>query len=556
MTIASSQVQKSGLSAAERSTALYAVSEYGEFFSLVEIAKLVQAELGLHPVFLFKSDYGALRNHTHLLERLNFSWTTALSDKLEFDARGVEPGLSDYIPTNLLREASLKGTDEQAAVSGPAANMSPAASLLWDLRLFAERVRSRLQRGRSADIAAERRPFFNLIGYYRKKLNLMDRIIVRFRPQVIITGQDYPLSISTLAGHAGAKAGIPMAVIPFSMTPTTKEIAESFFGSRTNEIKRRLLTPRFQAVLGNWLHTYRGRVYSRLSIPEARASDALRLTPSQPWTPNSGLGVVFAPSPQGHDYAGMAGIAENQRRLTGALWSDKLIGQAETRSERRDSLMRDILVFETYARNVARSRTVPRRPDPIRVEASDKDRTLLIFSWPPNQNPRKANGFATVEEMNAALAEMLIALAMSASVKIAISLHPTLVGTSLGTELKRAGLYVIDRPLIEVVDCADIFCATVSSTLLWSVQAGVPSVNLDIYSYGYIEFKEAGMCEASTVPGLKAELLKLIEDQTYRDAVKASQDRVREHWTMPDGKASERIIAALASMLPDGAEKR
>jgi hypothetical protein len=539
--------------AGARPTALYAVSEYGEFFSLLEVAKRVEAELGLHPVFLFTAGYGALNAHSQVLERLNYSWTTAQSWLQQFDARGVRPGVSDYVPSRLvgtkidLEAAASIGTNapEPGMVSG---KLSALAATVAESLYFLTRLRGRFdQKGDEAGFS--RMPFFRLSRFYGSKLQLVARIVNQFAPRVIIAGQDYPLSIATLAAHAGKARRIPMAVIPFSMTPTTKEVAESFFGSRTNEIHSPRVLAFARRRLPAWLHVYRGRIYSRLSLPEAIASERLGLTPPEPWTPNSGQGVVMAPSRQGLDYLTSAGITPDKRQLTGALWSDRLLAQAGTRSERRDALIRDVLVFETYARNVARSRTVPRRPDPIRIEPADSSRKVLVFSWPPNQRPRKPFGFADADQLNVALAEMLIALAMSASVKVAVSLHPTLVGTPLAGELKRAGLYVIDKPLIEVVDCADIFCATVSSTLLWALQAGVPSVNLDIYGYGYREFTDAGMAEASTLPALRAELLRLVEDDAHRAMVAERQAAQREYWTMPDGRAGERLIAALRGMM-------
>ena len=81
------------------------------------------------------------------------------------------------------------------------------------------------------------------------------------------------------------------------MTPTTKEIAESFFGSRTNEIRSGFARKALVNKLGKWVHSYRGRLYTRLSPAEAMASDSLGLTPTQPWTPNSGRGHHFRTKP-------------------------------------------------------------------------------------------------------------------------------------------------------------------------------------------------------------------------------------------------------------------
>ena len=542
------QSRKSGKAGAQRKTVLFAVSEYGEFFSLLDIAKLLEIELNLHPVFLFKADYGALNTHSRLLEALNFSWTTAHSIHEKFDASGLEPGVNDYVPS-ALRSSGLStvGVDN---TNSKRTGVDPILFQMYSFFLYLkDRLKRRRGRGDNENSQKNAAPGLVVEQFYRRMLDRVSAVIQDFNPQIIISGQDYPLSITSMAALAGSKQGIKTVIIPFSMTPTTKEIAESFFGSRTNELKSRFEQIWIAKYLAPWLHQYRGRFYIRLSPMEALASNRLGLTPLQPWTPNSGRGIVFAPSQQGYDYALSAGIPKDQLQLTGALWSDKLIALGATREQRRNELIRDILVFETYARNVARSKTIQRSSKPVKVDAEDQQKTLLIFSWPPNQSPRRPNGFLTFDEMNKALAEMLIALAMSAPVKIAISLHPTLLNTPLGAELKAAGLYIIDKPLIDVIDCSNVFCATVSSTLMWSLQAGIPSVNFDIYSYGYSEFVKAGMREAKTISNLRNELLLMIEDTAKRESVISDIIEKRDYWTSLDGGAAEKIVGSIRKLL-------
>lgn len=542
-------------SESDKPSALYPVSEYGEFFSLLDVAVMLRDKLGLHPVFLFKDDYGALDPHSRILERLNCSWATALTLNMQFDARGIEPGASDYVPWNVLWRK-----DKLGALSSLASDATERTGLgtfldrmtfvmLSGVLPFLEFLSWREERMALKDRKPVRRSKLLLRSYYKKRMRIVTKIVEDFKPQIIISGQDYPLSVTAIAANAGARHQISTVIIPFSMTPTTKEIAESFFGSRTNEVRSRFFRRFYRKHLKKWLQIYRGRMYTRLNLREVITSNSLGLTPRQPWTPNSGMATIFAPSQQGYDYGLSADIPKKKLLLTGAVWSDKLLEQAGTRAQRREALLRDILVFETYARNVARARTVPRRPDPVRVEPADGARSILIFSWPPNQSPRRPNGLNSFDQLNKALAEMLIALAMSAPVKLAISLHPTLVDTPLGAELKVAGLYVIDKPLLEVIDCADIFCATVSSTLLWTTQLGTPSVNFDIYSYGYSEFVDAGTSEVITIPALRAELLRLIEDEAYRLDASERVIRRRDYWTLADGKARERIQHAIVGIL-------
>lgn len=553
---------KLGISSeSDRPTALYSVSEYGEFFSLIDIAMLLRDKLDLHPVFLFKDDYGALDVHTRILERLNCSWATALTLTMQFDARGIDPGESDYVPWNVLhrkqRTRALGSVERGGAEREGRDSVIDRILFVWlgGFLPFLEYLSWREERKALKEQKPFRRTKLFLRAHYRKRMHIVSKIIDDFNPQIVIAGQDYPLSVTTIAADAAWKRAVKTVIIPFSMTPTTKEIAESFFGSRTNEVRSRFFRRFYSKRLKKWLQIYRGRMYTRLSLREVITSNSLGLTPRQPWTPNSGRGIIFAPSQQGYEYGLSADIPQKQLLLTGAVWSDRLLEQADTVKQRREALLRDILVFETYARNVARSRTVPRRPDPVKVEAADKAGCILIFSWPPNQSPRRPNGLNSFEQLNKALAEMLIALAMSAPVKLAISLHPTLVDTPLGAELKSAGLYVIDKQLLNVIDCADIFCAPVSSTLLWTAQLGTPSVNFDIYSYGYHEFVDAGMSEATTIAALRDELLRLIENEAYRLQASTRIIQERDYWTFSDGGARGRILQAVKDLLHRGTRK-
>lgn len=535
-----------------RRTALFTVSEYGEFSSLVEVATLVDQRLGLHPFFLFREDYGALDAHSQILETKSFSWATASDPLTAFDARQEAGAWNDYVPTNVLRDGGKAGGAEPARKSRAAATRGEHASALLRLRLHAASSRLRgvlglVRRSRPSRGGPRRR--WSLKAHYRCIMRELGALFDAFDPAIVISGQDYPLSITTLAAKVAADRGIATAIIPFSMTPTTKEIAESFFGARVNELRSKPLLRAAERVAPHWLHRYRGRTYTRLPLAEALASDALGLTPPQPWTPNSGRGIVFAPSRQGYDYCVSAGIAESQLRLAGALWGDRIGKLAGSLSQRREELLREVMIFENFARNVARGTRGPKHVNSILSDPVSDDVRLLVFSWPPDQAPRRPTGFSDFVALSDALIEMLLSLALAAPVKVVVSLHPTLVGGPIDASLRRAGLYVADRPLFEIIDCADIFCATVSSTLLWALHCGIPAVNFDIYRYGYAEFRSAGMCEATTLPQLRSEFFRLIGDPGYRESVSKAMLATRDYWTMSDGRSRERIIALLSGLM-------
>jgi hypothetical protein len=258
----------------ESNTALYAVSEYAEFSSLLALAKAVRAELGLHPVFVFKHDYGALELHAKQLDALHFSWASAKQASLHtnYSASGDE---DDYVPTYVrlpkvassVRERSRTAATLRwaATIGGIAATPIVVLGAIPALFFRGARTRSLLpmlkRLGRMHPGIVKMR--------YQKLLAEMRKVFDLFRPSIVISGQDYSLSITAMASLVAEERGIRTAIVPFSMTPTTKELAESFSGTRTNLLRGRLRSNLIRKVFPQWInhslqkkcvwrHQYRG----------------------------------------------------------------------------------------------------------------------------------------------------------------------------------------------------------------------------------------------------------------------------------------------------------
>lgn len=529
----------------ESNTALYAVSEYAEFSSLLALAKAVRAELGLHPVFVFKHDYGALELHAKQLDALHFSWASAKQASLHtnYSASGDE---DDYVPTYVrlpkvassVRERSRTAATLRwaATIGGIAATPIVVLGAIPALFFRGARTRSLLpmlkRLGRMHPGIVKMR--------YHKLLAEMRKVFDLFRPSIVISGQDYSLSITAMASLVAEERGIRTAIVPFSMTPTTKELAESFSGTRTNLLRGRLRSNLIRKVFPQWINHYQGRDYTRLTLPEILVAEEMRLAAPIPWMPNSGRGVLLLPGQQSLQYCAAAGIPLGQLRATGAQWSDQLWGLKTTRGRRRADLIDDIDSF---------SATSPTRNRLASTSFTDRTKLLLV-SWPPDQTPRSPTGLNDFNDLCGALIETLSRIHYGGTARVAVSLHPTLVGRPLHAELKREGIYVLDRQLVEVLDCADIFLATVSSTLLWSLQLEIPSVNFDVYRYGYREFSEAGIIDVSSVPDLRATLLSLIRQPDHYASVQEALRVSRGHWGMFDGSCTKRIMDELSALMP------
>lgn len=534
---------------AAKQTVLFTVSEYGEFLSLINLADDMHAALGIHPVFVFRADYGALDRHSQTVEHRGYSWVSEGSERTFFDMSRNDSSVDDYVPSHLFAGYRDEMKMLKELIENEEYNMlasSPFHGIVYSIYIIIGKViyYSRKAVGKQAKLGEIRFPLVLKRGVRRRVQN-MRNIFRRFNPVLVVSGQDYPLSITTIAAKVAGKRGISTAIVPFSMTPTTKEIAESFAGLQLNVLRPRQLKRVTRLVGSRWIHRYRGRYYTRLPLLDILISNRNSLTPPQPWTPNSGAGVILAPSQQSIDYCISAGIPANQLRLTGAIWNDELIEKADSRSVRRANLIRDIILAENYWRLAT-----DRDHSPLsEADTTRDDKKLLIFSWPPNQWPRKAVGFSSYDAFSIALVELLATLMHAGIANVAISLHPTLVHTEVGELISKSGLYVTDVNLLDIIDCADIYCATVSSTLLWSLQLGIPSVNFDIYRYQYREFTQAGMLEASSIRQLKEHILALVGKTTVYQETAARLEVARDYWTIRDGNSRQRILAELKALM-------
>lgn len=542
----------------EPKTAVYPVSEYGEFYHLLNVAKEVQTALGLHPLFVFRHDYGAIKRHSQIAEGKGYSWAVEDNARDAVDNR-LEATGDGYFKQSPSARPLLRGGRKGGSRREEPRGMRRKASLLllrllqvlYALQLLLAplllpyllyRLARRTSLGKRVKSFVRRRSTAkNLAGRLRSMRALFDH----FEPVLVISGQDYVLSVTSLAAKVADDRGIRTLIIPFSMTPTVKEIAESFAMLEINVVRMRMTLWLMSKVWPEWLNRYRGQNYTRLPLLDVIAATAAGVAPPEPWVPNSGRGIILAPSAQSADYCRSAGIPDEQVEVTGALWNDHFLGQAASRRRRRRSLLNSA---RNYYRHTALKHGIQafagRSPDDHDDDPSD---ILIIVSFPPNQWPRAADGFNDFATFAAATGRVLASLVSGGHAQVVISLHPTLHGSPVAHALSEEGLYVTNAQLRDILDCADIFTATVSSTLLWAVQLGVPSINFDPYSYGYSEFREAGMLEASTLPDLYETLLDLTSDRTELEALRARIMKQRDYWTCHDGHSKQRILEAVAA---------
>lgn len=516
-----------------------AVSEYGEFFAMLTLCRLIEPVLVLHPVFVFSSNYALAKEHGQLVELHNWSWT-----KLCGSRRGQR--LESYYGESDVRSKSgyLRVFDPVSLSNGKHTDKWARSTLLRNFliaRIYAGYVRTRIQlifRRPRIESSPTRRPM-GALKRLRLELAHAEDIIDAVKPKLILSGQDYALSVTSILSKIGEVKGIQTAIVPYCMPPTTREIIETFayFGhNRLVGIEEKLakfLNPK-------WLNTRREQTFCRVNVLDGLASDYLGLTPPEPWLPNSGRGIVFAPSQQGYDYYVRSGIPHEKLRLTGASWNDHFVRSASTVSKRKAKLLDRLISAQIEFKS-------RRNHGALSLERNVKE--IIIVSWPPNQWPRKAVGCASYKDLCEQFISCMNNIQSSGIANVAISLHPTITDAELIEGLQSSGLYILRSSLMDYVDCADIFVSTVSSTSFWALQCGIPTINFDGYLYGYTEFDEAGAITVRTAQEVYDASDKLIGDEANFLETKRRIAESAPYFSVTDGQSSVRIVNELAALV-------
>jgi hypothetical protein len=353
-----------------------------------------------------------------------------------------------------------------------------------------------------------------------ERVQSVGRILDYLDPGLILLAEHNIERDSAIWINEGQARGIKTLIVSSSgVTPT--EPARTYFDdvryhaeSGANRVLR-WLSPR-------WAFRYEGRRMLRLPAGRAVALEALGLAPPRPWSLNSGPVDAIAVESERHRRLWVAtGIRNSRLHVTGSPVFDELAEGMQNREARRLDLRQQ--------------------------RTSHRASRVVVSALPPNQYPqRQARGFVSFGDLAYAWAS---ALAASRRFTVVISPHPTLSETDLEPVTAVSGVQVVRRPAAELIPLADLYVASVSSTIKWSLACGIPVIDCDVYGYDYDEYRDAeGVLRVATV----SEMRRLTERLAHEDeALEVLQDRAELHaesWGILDGQASRRIRELIVAL--------
>jgi len=325
-----------------------------------------------------------------------------------------------------------------------------------------------------------------------------------------VAGYTWPLAIK--AGH---DCGIPSFVFPYTLANRTEPIQslrnEPLFQTKSNPVVAKLFP--------KWRYRAEGIDIVRMPFEHIYAHEFLRVAPPDPWTMNSGYANrICVDSRASYDYFRDAGVPESKMEVTGSASQDRMhalkVRKAQTLAEvRRDLGLRG-------------------------------EKPLLLVSGCPEQlaGPVPACEFATMAEIGAFVGETLRPL--GEHYHLVVRPHPNY--PQFGAMLEPWGFANTAVPTADLVPLADLFVAFASSTIRWAISSAVPTVNYDVFHYGYGDFAAAGgVLSVQGKDDFRAATATLVPSSAaYADlAARIGADSAR--WSMMDGHCVDRIEASI-----------
>ncbi len=275
--------------------------------------------------------------------------------------------------------------------------------------------------------------------------------------------------------------------------------------------------------LPNWLAEGEDFAITRLPFHEMLARELTGVAPFNPWLVNSGHADVIA------------------LESTAMEWSYRQLGFPSCQLKAIGHPLQDVLA------KVASEREVTRAALDAQYHLQP-ELPLAVVAMPPDQLATRQGEYQQYNDLVRAFACLPAELA---GVNVLVSPHPNI--SAEGRALIRAsGAALIESSVSDVLPVADLYVASVSSTIKWALGCGIPVINYDCYRYGYSDY--VGLPQVISVTDEAAFRVAL---QRFGDPEQRMQlaDWARQsagYWGGFDGRATERLIELLFEGEIDG----
>ncbi len=352
---------------------------------------------------------------------------------------------------------------------------------------------------------------------YRRFHALFSRLIAEMHVDAVVIPEDIVGPVWPVLVSASHGAAIPALVCPYTLANQSEAIQslknEPAFQTSANAIAAHLHP--------SWRFRDADIDIVRLPAEHILAHAELGISPPDPWMMNSGFSdKVLVDSQASFEYFRAGGIPPEQMSIAGSVSLDRMAALRAGRAREMDALRTEL--------------------------GLSGSKPMLLISGCPDQLSAKVPycEFGTMQELARSVGEALSPLA--AAYHLVVRPHPNF--ERFGEMLEPFGIVTAGKSTASLVPLADVFIAFASATIRWAIACGIPTVNYDVFNYGYADFSAAtGVAAVNDSDGFRAVVQTLVPGSAALSALRELAQHDSGHWGVMDGKGLDRIEREIES---------
>jgi hypothetical protein len=337
------------------------------------------------------------------------------------------------------------------------------------------------------------------------------------KPDLLVMMEDNVEGLTALVAAAARKLAIPLGILP-DYIPNPLEPAQYYSSSLEHHLYS-LADRAFAFSNSHWVFRHNGREMVRLPLKKIIGHRISRLQEVRPWILNAGYAEkILLDSPSSIKLYEELGFKSQKLKLVGSPVDDTLFRLRKDQARKRSALLKS-----------------------LKLQSGKK---ILVCAFPPDQYSVYTTKFEfeTFEAMCDAWFDVL--KRVGKHFNIIVKPHPRLDRKRL-EKYEKKGIRICDLPTENLIPLADLYLASISSTIRWALAVGVPVINYDSYRYDYGDFDAAaGIINVNTAKDCASALEGLAGDQIIALKGKAKLDALS--WGLVDGEFSKRLKRELS----------
>lgn len=370
--------------------------------------------------------------------------------------------------------------------------------------------------------ACRRKSIFAEYVRYHRLIRKARLLLKRTNPVVAVLAGDHVEDISGPMIRAANERNIPVVVIPYTLC-TSDEAAQYYYENplyQVRGLRNKFAARRFP----QWTYSFNGRKLLRLPAAGVLANEWLNLAPEEPWVPNSGkFDKLLTESQALTKYWKNAGIIPEKLVETGSPIIDSLYAVTKNAVSLRAELNQ-------------------------RLKFTPGENRLLLCAFPFSAFPSRAE-HCEFDTYDSLIKYWVQSFAGLNNWHVVIRLHPRLRIADF-IKYETPNMRFCEDSTYSLVPLCDLFVASASATIRWAIACGRPTLNYDVYQFGYKDYESAtGVLTVSKKVEFERTLKRLACDGDFLRQTTQSQVSCAPQWGKLDGKAGDRIIAALTEIV-------